>query len=305
MKIAVTGSSGLIGSALVRALTAAGHDVVRLVRRAPTTVDEVQWDPAAGELDPRALAGVDAAVNLAGVSIGARRWSRRQRRAILDSRVAATSVLAAGLARLEPRPQVLVSASAVGYYGDRGEEILTEDSPAGTGFLAEVAARWEGATLAAEDAGIRTAHIRSGLVLDATAPAMRRMLLPFKLALGGRLGTGRQFWSWIALVDEISAIAHILAGDLSGAVNLTAPRPVTNAEFARTLGRVLRRPAVLPVPQFALRALLGGDMAHELLLGGQRALPAKLAASGFEYAHPDLSQALRHALGRPASLSGN
>jgi uncharacterized protein (TIGR01777 family) len=298
MKIAVTGSSGLIGSALVPALLDAGHEVVRLVRSRPAAPNERQWDPAAGTLDPAALRGVDAAVNLAGVSIGASRWNDRQRQAIVRSRVDATSLLARTLAGLDPRPEVLVSSSAVGVYGDGGDAELTEDSPPGEGFLADVSRQWEAATAPAAEAGIRTVLIRTGIVLGADAPAVRRMVLPFKLGAGGRLGSGRQYWSWIALDDVVGAILHLLESDVAGPVNLTAPGPRTNAEFATTLGKVLRRPSLLPAPGFALKALLGGDMADELLLEGQRALPARLVGSGFEFRYPDLETALRHALGR-------
>ena len=298
MKIAVTGSSGLIGSALVPALRSAGHEVVRLVRRAPGADDERRWDPAAGELDPAALEGVTGAVNLAGVSIGASRWNDRHRAAVLDSRVDSTTLLARTMAGLDPLPDVLVSSSAVGFYGDGGDAELTEDSPPGEGFLAEVTRAWEAATEPAEKAGVRTIHARTGIVLSPEAPALKRMVLPFKLGLGGRLGSGRQYWSWITLEDVVAAVVHLLESDVRGPVNLTAPNPVTNSDFSKVLGAVLRRPSFLPAPAFGLKALLGGEMADELLLQGQRALPTRLLASGFEFSHSRLEPALRPSLGR-------
>jgi uncharacterized protein (TIGR01777 family) len=293
VKVAVTGSHGLIGSALVPALQAAGHDVVRLVRQAPA-VGEVRWDPDTGDIDAAGLQGIDAAVHLAGVGIGDRRWSEEHKGAVLDSRVKGTTLLSRTLSSLSPKPAVLVSASAIGFYGDRGDEVLTESSPPGAGFLTEVCERWEAATAPAEDAGIRVAHLRTGLVLSPAGGALKQMLLPFRLGAGGRIGSGRQWWSWITIDDEVGAILHVLAdGALGGPVNLTAPNPVTNAEFTRTLGRVLGRPTLLPTPTIALKALFGGEAVEEMFLGGQRVEPEKLHASGYRFGQRDLEPALR------------
>lgn len=294
MRVVVTGSSGLIGSALVPALEADGHSVVRLVRRRPAAPGEAQWDPGGGAVDVNALEGAQAVVNLAGAGIGDRRWSAERKRAILDSRVEGTTLLSAALARLDVAPAVMVSGSAVGYYGDRGDEPLTEQSPPGGGFLADVVQRWEEATKAAEAAGTRVVHLRTGIVLSARGGALGRMLPVFRLGVGGRLGSGRQWWSWITLPDEVGVIRHALTTDaLRGAVNATAPEPVTNAEFTRTLARVLRRPAVVPVPAPALTAVLGREMAGETVLASQRALPTRALATGYQFAHRDLEGGLR------------
>ena len=279
MRVAVTGSHGLIGSALAARLESEGHTVVRVGRGEP------------------AFEGVDAVVNLAGAGIGDRRWSEARRRELDASRVALTERLSRYLASLAPPPAVLVSASAVGYYGDRGDEVLTEPSGPGTGFLASLCQRWEGATRAAADAGVRVVHLRSGVVLAREGGALRRQLLLFRLGLGGRLGSGRQFVSWVALDDEVRAIESLLTSDVHGAVNLTAPLPVTNAEFTIVLGRALRRPAKLAVPAFALRLVLGGGLADELVLASQRAVPAVLHAAGFSFGYPTLDAALAHTLG--------
>jgi uncharacterized protein (TIGR01777 family) len=297
MKLAVTGSRGLLGSALVPALEAAGHTVVRLVRGSAMN-GEVRWDPAAGVLDTTLLVGVDGAVNLAGEGIADKRWTQEQKQRILDSRVRSTELLARGLAALDPKPSVLVSGSAIGFYGDRGDEELTEESVSGDGFLADLVRRWEAATAPAEAAGVRVAHIRTGIVLSARGGALKKQLPLFKLGLGGRLGSGRQYQSWIAIDDEIGAILHALSTDrISGPVNLTAPMPVTNREFTATLGRVLGRPTLLPVPRFALSLALGGQLATEVLLASQRVLPATLGATGYQFKHPGLEAALRAALG--------
>ena len=293
MRVAVTGSHGLIGSGLLDALHTRGDEAVRLVRDQPQP-GEARWEPAEGKIDAKALEGVDAVVHLAGVGIGDRRWSDEHKRAVLDSRVQGTTLLARTLASLTDRPSVLVSASAVGYYGDRGDEVLTEDAGPGTGFLSEVCEQWERSTAPAEDAGIRVAHLRTGLVMSREGGALKQMLVPFRLGAGGRIGSGRQWWSWIAIDDELGAILHVVGDDtVRGPVNLTAPNPVTNAEFTKTLGKVLGRPTLLPTPTFALKALFGGDAVDEMFLGGQRVVPAKLEATAYEFRHPHLEPALR------------
>lgn len=296
MRVAVTGASGLIGSRLVPALREAGHDVVTLVRREPLDADEIGWDPGAGTVDVAGLEGVDGVVHLAGATIG-RRWSAARRRAILDSRVRGTGLLAETLASLERPPSVLVCASGIGFYGDRGDEALTEDAARGPGFLAEVAAAWERAAGPARAAGIRTVHVRQGIVLSRDGGALARMLPPFRLGLGGRVGSGRQWWSYLSLDDAVRVYLHVLGSGLEGPVNAAAPGAVTNRELTKALGRALRRPTLLPVPAFAVR-LAFGQMGVETLLGGQRAVPAKLEADGFAFAHPTVDDALEAALRR-------
>ncbi len=296
MDVAVTGSSGLIGTALVEALGAAGHRVVRVVRGAATG-DAVSWDPKAGTIDANGLDGVDAVVHLAGAGIGDKRWNDAYKRELVDSRVLGTGLIARTIAGLARPPGVLVSASAVGWYGDRGDEELDETSAPGTGFLADLCQQWEAAADPAREAGIRVAHTRSGVVLSPRGGALKKELPLFKLGLGGRFGTGRQWQSWIALDDEVGALVHLLTADVSGAVNVTAPAPVTNAEMTKTLGTVLHRPTVLPVPSFGPKLLLGPELAAVLLYEGQRVLPRVLAASGYTFAHPTLEGALRSMLG--------
>jgi uncharacterized protein len=300
MKVAVTGSSGLIGSALVPVLQADGHEVLRLVRRTPRTADEHRWDPPHRRIDPALLLDVDAVVNLAGVGIGDRRWTRRYRQEVLASRVDSTATISHGLAEAvaaDPdRPRVLLSGSAVGFYGDTGARPVDERDPAGAGFLADVCRQWEDATAPARDAGVRVAQLRTGLVL-ARGGLMSRIRPLFQAGLGGRLGSGRQYWPWISLADEVGAIRFLLTSELSGPVDLTGPTPVTNAEFTAVLARLLHRPAVLPVPPVALRLALG-DFAQEGVLAGQRALPTALTEAGFRHTHPDLESALRAALPR-------
>ena len=299
MKVVVTGASGLIGSALVDALQARGDEVTKLVRRSPMT-GEARWDPDAGQIETGALEGQHAVVHLAGVGIGDHRWTEDHKRAVLDSRVKGTTLLAQTLAGLTDKPKVWASASAVGFYGLRGDEVLTEDAEPGRGFLTEVCEQWEAATAPAEDAGVRVVHFRTGIVLSPDGGALKQMLLPFKLGLGGRIGNGRQWWSWIAIEDEVAAILHLIDGRKEskeqGAFNLTAPNPVTNEEFTRTLNGVLRRPTLLPTPTFALRALFGREAVDEMFLGGQRVVPARLQADGYVFRHPDLEGALRHLL---------
>jgi uncharacterized protein (TIGR01777 family) len=298
MHVAITGATGLIGTALVARLRAGGHRVLRLVRRDPAP-DDIEWDPSGGHLDAARLAGVDAVVNLAGAGIGDKRWSDGYRRAIRDSRVAATDLLSQTVAVLDPLPKVLLSGSAIGVYGDRGDEVLDERSPAGAGFLADVCRAWEAATAPAAAAGVRVAHLRTGIVLARHGGALHKELPLFQLGLGGRFGSGRQWQSWIHLDDEVDAIEHLLTSDVEGPVNLTSPNPVTNAAFGSTLGRVLRRPAIVPVPKFGPRLLLGPDRADSLLFAGQRVVPAVLQDSGYRFRYPDLEGALRAALDRP------
>lgn len=298
MRVVVTGSTGLIGSGLVPRLRAEGHDVLRLVRREPSAADEVQWDPAGRRLDPAALAGVEAAVHLAGVGVGDRRWTPRYRATIRDSRVAGTTLLAQTLAGLDPLPRVLLSASAVGFYGDTQDRPVDETAPVGSGFLADVCRVWEGSTAAAQQAGIRVAHLRTGVVLSGSGGALGRQLPLFRLGLGGQLGDGRQYTSWVTLPDEVEAIRFLLTADaVRGPVNLTAPRPVTNAELTRALAGVLHRPAPWRVPAVALKVALDG-LAQEALLVGQRVLPAVLEAAGFTFAHTEVEQGLAAVLGR-------
>jgi hypothetical protein len=290
----VSGASGLIGSALVPALRADGHDVVLLVRREPAGADEIRWDPAAGELDASRLEGTEAIVNLSGENIG-QRWTDERRREIVESRTSTTSLLARTAATLDPRPSVLLCASAIGAYGDRGDEILTEESELGSGFVADVVRVWEEAANAARDAGIRVAHLRQGIVLAEDGGALGRMLLPFKLGVGGRIGSGKQWFSWVGLEDIVGAYRRALSTDLSGPVNVTAPNPVTNEQFTKALGSALSRPTIFPVPGFAIRTLFGA-MGDEMLLSGQRVLPAKLLGAGFEFAAPTIDVGLEQAL---------
>ena len=294
MRVAVTGSHGLIGSELAAELGRRGHDVTRLVRGEAGT-NEASWSPTGGTIEAGRLEGHDAVVHLAGVGIGDHRWTDGHKRAVRDSRIQGTGLLARTLANLDSPPGVLASGSAVGFYGyDNGDEVMTEASPRGGGFLAEVVGAWEQAAAPAAEAGIRVVNIRSGVVLTAKGGALKKQLLPFKLGIAGRLGTGRQWLSWISLEDEVAAIIHVLgADDLRGPVNTTSPEPVTNAEFTATLARILSRPAFMPVPNLALYALFGREMTEEMLLGGQRVLPKALEASGFTFTRPRLEDALR------------
>ncbi len=298
MTILVTGASGLIGSALIPVLTREGHRVIRLVRAEPKPGEAaIRWDPEAGTLEMAGLTGLDAVVHLAGENI-AGRWTAGKKARIRDSRVKGTRLLSESLARLPEPPNVLVCASATGYYGDRGEEILHEESAPGSGFLAEVCREWEAAADLAVQRGIRVVHLRFGLVLSPKGGALAKMLLPFRLGVGGIVGRGSQYWSWIALDDAVSAIHHALFTDtLRGPVNAVAPHPVTNREFTKTLGRVLGRPTPFPMPAFAAR-LAFGEMADALLLASARVEPAKLLATGYRFRHPELEGALRHLLGK-------
>lgn len=290
----VTGASGLLGSALVPALEADGHEVLRLVRRPPQGAREVAWDPARGTIDANSLAGVEVAVNLSGATIG-RRWSVARKAEIRGSRVDSTRLLSGTLATLDPRPSALISAGGVGIYGDRGDEILTEESELGEGFLPEVGKAWEEAADPARAAGIRVVHFRQGVVLTRRGGILERLLTPFRLGVGGRVGNGRQWWSWVALDDLVEAYRFALAGELAGAVNLLSPNPVTNVQFTRALGRALRRPTIFPFPAVAARAVFG-EMGEEVLLGSQRALPKRLVDAGFAFRHGELAEALTRAL---------
>ena len=294
VKVAVSGASGLIGSALVPALQAAGHEVTTLVRRSPRASDEVEWDPVAGTLDRARLVGAEAFVNLSGANLD-QRWTDRAKREILESRTKTTNLLATVAAELEPRVTTLVCAGGAGIYGDRRDEILTEESEDGGGFLADVMRQTEAASMPARDAGVRVVHFRQGMVLSHKGGALRRMLPFFRLGVGGPVGNGRQWWSWVAIPDVVSAYRLVLEGDLAGSINLTAPNPVTSKQFAKALGRAIRRPAVLPAPSFAMR-LLFGQKGEEVLLFGQRALPARLLATGFEFTAPTIDVALERAL---------
>lgn len=291
LKVLVSGSSGLVGSALLPALRAAGRDVKRLVRGAATAPDQLSWNPAE-PLPPESVSGFDAIVHLAGESIVGR-WTEEKKRRIMDSRVPATRHLAAALTKAQQRPRVFVCASAIGYYGDRGDEVLREDSPSGEGFGAELCRQWEAAAQPAADAGIRAVQIRIGIVLSTDGGALRKMLPPFRMGVGGKMGNGRQWMSWVDLRDVVGAIQHLLTADsVHGPMNMVSPNPVRNAEFTRTLASVLHRPAVFPMPAFAAR-LAFGQMADELLLASQRVQPAKLLASGYVFQWPDLRPALQ------------
>jgi uncharacterized protein len=297
MRIVISGSAGLIGSALVRVLRSEdeghAHEVLRLVRRPSTAEDEISWDPEAGRgPDRKALEGVDAAINLAGAGLGEHRWSDQYKKEILRSRVSSTRLLAEALAGLDRRPKVLLSGSAIGYYGDTGDREVDEDAPAGTDFLAGVVEQWEAAATKAADAGIRTVFLRTGIVLTTKGGALGKVLPLFKAGLGGRLGSGHQYLSWIARPDHIAAMRFLLdAEQLRGPVNVTAPIPVTNAEYTKALAAAVHRPAFFPAPKLALKAALGGFAGS--VVTGQRALPKRLVAAGFEYGYPDLSDALR------------
>jgi uncharacterized protein (TIGR01777 family) len=295
MRVLVTGSHGLIGSAVASALEADGHAVVRLVRHGGTP----SWDPDRGRLDPAAVQGVDAVVHMAGAGIADRRWTLPRKQEILQSRVRSTDLLAHRLAEVDRRPAVLISGSAIGLYGNRGDEEVDEESAPGTGFVADLVRRWEAATTPAEQVGVRVVHARTGIVQSPKGGALRKQLPLFRLGLGGRLGSGRQYVSWITLDDEVGAILHALTdGSLSGGVNLTAPNPVTNVEYTRVLGKVLGRPTVLTAPPVALHAVFGTELADELLLGGARVLPHELERRGYPFKHPQLEDALAALLAR-------
>jgi hypothetical protein len=296
MRILVSGASGPIGAALLRSLKAQGSAVTRWVRNSATGNDQIVWDPSR-PLSPDSVSGFDAVIHLAGESIVGR-WTDAKKRRILDSRSQGTGHLAEAVAKASQPPRVFISASAVGFYGNRGDEILSEDSASGEGFAAEICRQWEAATQPAAKAGIRTAQMRIGVVMSADGGALPKMLTPFRLGLGGRLGNGRQWWTWVSVRDVVGAIQHVLNHEsLSGPVNAVAPNPVTNAEFTRILASVLNRPAIFPIPAFAVRMIFG-EMGEELFLGSQRVEPTKLAASGYQFQHPDLKNALKEILQR-------
>lgn len=296
MKVAVTGASGLIGSALVESLRASGHDVLRLVRRPAAAADEVTWDPAAGTVDLERLAGTDAVVHLAGAGVGDKRWTAAYKETIRRSRVDGTRTIVRAMTALDPMPSVLLSGSAVGYYGDRGEEVLLESSARGEGFLADVVVEWEAETAPAAAAGIRTALLRTGLVMAEGGGAFGRLLPILKAGVGGQIGDGRMWWPWITMVDEVRAIEHLLEAEVSGPVNLGSPHPARNAEVTKALGRALHRPTLVPVPGFALRVVLGEFSSD--VTGSQRMVPQVLTDSGFDFVHADLEHAASWLAGR-------
>jgi uncharacterized protein len=302
VEVAITGASGLIGSAITRALRDDGHTVLSLIRPASTGqragADAIRWDPVAGTIEADGLEGIDAIVHLAGAGIGDKRWSPTRKREIRESRVRGTDLLARTLAGLSRPPGVFVSGSAVGFYGDRGDEVLTEQSEPGADFLAEVVQAWEAAALPAADAGIRTVFLRNGVVLAADGGMLPRLVTMFRLYVGGRLGSGRQWLSWVSIDDEVGVIRFLFDNaDVSGPINVTGPAPITNAEFTKALGAALHRPTVVPVPAFGPRLVLGREMADELLFVSQRAVPAALTAAGYRFAHPDVATALAALLG--------
>ena len=300
MRVAITGSTGLVGSEVVSVLSAAGHEAVRLVRRAPAPGEKaVRWNPAQGEVDVAGLEGFDAVIHLAGENVGSGRWTAARKTAIRDSRVNGTRLLCDALAGLARPPKTLVCASAIGYYGDRGEELLTEESSPGTGFLAEVSREWEAASGSAARKGIRVVILRIGVVLSSNGGALSRMLPLFRAGLGGVIGGGSQYLSWVALDDLPFIILHSLqCADLVGPVNAVTPHPVTNREFTKALGNALSRPTPLPVPAFALRLAVGREMADALLLASARVLPRRLETTGYRFRFPELGEALRHLLGK-------
>lgn len=296
MKILVSGASGLIGSALVPALRDDGHAVLRLVRGASSGPDAARWNPEDGSLDLDALRDIDAVVHLAGESIASGRWTPARKARILESRVRGTALLARSLSALDRKPAMFLSASGVGFYGSRGAELLDETAPPGRGFLADVCGQWEDATAPAVEARIPVVTLRTGVVLSGAGGALQKMLTPFRLGLGGPIGRGTQYMSWIAIEDVVGAVQHLLrAGSVSGPVNLVAPNPVTNRDFTRTLGRVVRRPTVFAMPAFVCRAVFG-EMADEMLLASTRVRPARLTASGYQFSYPELEPALRHVI---------
>ena len=294
MRVAVTGASGLIGSALVPHLRSVGHEVVRLVRRPAAAGDEITWDPTAGTVDLDRLAGTDAVVHLAGAGVGDHRWTDAYKRQILDSRVDSTHTIVRAITSLDPMPRVLVSASAIGWYGDTGDRVVDETAPAGSGFLADVVRAWEAAATPAASAGIRVVHPRTGLVVAKEGGAWARMFPLFKFGLGGKLGSGRQYWSWISLRDEVCALQFLIEQEhLSGPVNLTGPAPATNAEVTSAMGQVMGRPTILPAPAFALKAVLG-EFSSEVL-GSIRAVPSVLEQAQFRFQDPTIESAIRTA----------
>lgn len=294
MKVAITGASGLIGSALVPHLRSRGDEVLRLVRRPASAADEVSWDPAAGTVDLQRLAGIDAVVHLAGAGVGDHRWTDTYKRTILDSRVDGTHTIVKAMTALDPRPKTLVAGSAIGWYGDTGDRAVDESAPAGDGFLADVVRAWEAAADPARAAGIRVTHARTGLVVAKEGGAWGKLFPIFRLGLGGKLGSGRQYWSWISLRDEIAALTFLLDNDsMTGPVNLTGPSPATNAQVTSAMGKVLGRPTLFAVPAFALKTVLG-EFSSEVL-GSARVLPSVLESAGFTWQDPTVESAIRAA----------
>jgi uncharacterized protein (TIGR01777 family) len=306
MRIVMAGSSGFLGTRLSDRLRAEGHRVVRLVRRSPRGADEIRWDPGAGQLDPAALAGMDAVVNLAGANIGDKRWTAEYKRVLMTSRTETTELIARTIAELPAvdRPATLVNASAIGWYGDTGDRVVDENAPAGDGFMPDMCRVWEAATRPAEDAGVRVIRLRSGLPLQAGEGFLKPQLLPFRLGLGGKIGSGRQWIAWISLEDWLRAVLFVLErDDIAGPVNVVSPSPVTNADFTRALGRAVHRPAVMPLPTLALRLWLG-ELSGEALRSS-RVVPGVLDRADFRFQHPDLDAALGAALaGRPGGERG-
>ncbi len=295
MKILVTGSTGLVGSSLVPYLTTGGHEVVRLVRG--TSEDGIRWDPAKGEIETEKLEGFDAVVHLAGENIAGGRWNDARKKRILDSRVDGTALLAGALAKLQNKPKALICASAIGFYGDRGDQVLGEEATPGEGFLSDVCVAWENAAEPARAAGIRTVHLRIGVILASDGGALGKMMLPFKLGVGGVLGSGEQYMSWVALDDVVGMIHHAIETDsLDGAVNAVAPTPVTNREYTKTLGKVLSRPTIFPIPAFGAR-LAFGEMSDALMMASTRVVPTRLEKEGYDFRFPELEGALRHVIG--------
>jgi uncharacterized protein len=296
VRIIIAGSTGFLGTALTQRLRAEAHDVVRLVRRTAQGSDEVSWNPAKGELDPGALTGADVAVNLAGAGVGDRRWTAAYKQELRASRVDSTATLSGALAAADDGPRVLLNASAIGYYGDRGDEVLDEDSGAGEGFLAVLCREWEAATQPAEEAGVRVCRLRNGLVLGPGGGTLKPMVRIYKAGIGGPLGNGRQYMSWISLADHTAAMQFLMTAQLSGPVNLTGPVPVPNAVFSDALARALHRPGLVPAPRFGMRLVLG-ELADNAL-ESTRVVPRVLQDAGFEFRHPDVDSAMRWAVGR-------
>jgi uncharacterized protein len=294
VKTLISGANGLVGSALLTFLKQKNHQIVRLVRTSAQSSDEISWDPQATSFDSHRIQGFDAVIHLAGESIGEGRWTAEKKRRIHDSRVQGTRILSEAIANLPDPPKVFITASAQGYYGDRAADVLLEDEPAGNDFLARVCVEWEAATQPAKSRGIRVLHLRSGLILSKNGGALPRMLVPFRFGVGGKIGTGRQYWSWIAIDDHVRVIDFLLNSDsLSGPINLCTPNAVTNAEFTQALGKVLCRPTIFPLPAAVARTILG-EMADALLLSSIRMQPAQLLNHGFQFLYPDLEEALYH-----------
>ena len=298
-KVLISGASGLLGSAYSDYLSKKGHTVFRLVRREPAAENELFWDPMTGELELKNIEGFDSIINYSGKNIGLGRWTKKSKKVIYDSRLQSTTLLSESIAKLDNPPESFLSSSAVGYYGECGIEFVNEGAEPGEGFLSDLCAKWEKATMPAVKAGVRVIQLRSGVVLSAKGGALAKMLTPFKLGLGGRLGNGRQYMSWIMIDDHVGALYHLMTSDnIQSPVNVVSPEPVTNREFTKILAKVLHRPAVFPVPAFVLKTLLG-QVADEILLSSTRAIPQLLMGSGFEFKYPALEDALNRCLISP------